>query len=91
MTASDISKLAAGVVAGSVTHDYALGLLTDSADIRLFDKCVALGAGSIAGAAAATAMDVTGMSSVIDDVADMTGVNDVLEEISDTVSDLFSF
>ncbi len=78
MKASDIAKLAAGIAAGSITYGAAKSQLESDGDLSLLDNLLAAGAGAVAGAAVSKVMDATGVSGLVDDVAD-------------TVSDIFDF
>jgi hypothetical protein len=70
MKASDIAKLAAAIAAGSITQQTALAQLESDGERSLLNQLLAAGAGAATGTAVASIMDATGVSDLIDDVAD---------------------
>lgn len=80
MRPSDLAKIAAGLAAGSITHDAALSLL--GGDHGLLDKLLAGGAG-IAGAAIG--------GSLAGRVMDEVGISEALDDAGDAIADAFGF
>lgn len=70
MKASDIAKLAASIAAGAITYNAAVDMLDNDGDVSLLDSLIAAGAGGVAGGLIGGIMDKTGVSGLVDDVAD---------------------